>query len=462
MKSICKRFLGILLLMVSLKVSAAVSSLNGRGTADNPYQISSVEELIWMRDQINNSSIYRNKHYKLMCDLDFSNESDWTPINSTPSYAFEGVFNGNNKTIRNITLDTTNNPSQMTHVGLFGYMKNGTIKDLRVEWKRLHSSSSDYFGGIVGYNQNGSVTNCCAFGNISSSYTDNLGGVVGGCNGGSVTNCGSTAHISTISNKVSGGVVGFCINGIVTNCYSTGNISDISDNAYLGGVVGYSITAYITNCYAAGDLSTISNKSYSYFGGIIGFNASGSVTNCYALNNNIQAIAPSKKEGYVFRIGHNVSGTFSDNFANKSMIVKIGTSDSDFSVIDAIGNEHGTDLTAEPVDLLNAWVANNPISGKGITHFGWKVVDEVNNGYPVFVNWEQSTDIDNLEADKSNVYSSAGAIIIENASAPIAIFNLNGILVKEITNADAYERIELSSGYYIVRIGKESHKVVVL
>lgn len=68
MKLECRHFLVGSLLVLSYPVSAAVTSLSGSGTAEDPYQISTTEELIWMRDQINNdqTNSFRNQHYKLM------------------------------------------------------------------------------------------------------------------------------------------------------------------------------------------------------------------------------------------------------------------------------------------------------------------------------------------------------------------------------------------------------------
>lgn len=101
----------------------------GNGTANDPYQISSREELEKMRDLINSKFFteqYGNKCYIQTADIDLENK-DWTPIGkrminnadfSAPS--FFGSYNGNYHTIKNLYVNET---EKNNYSGLFGSLK---------------------------------------------------------------------------------------------------------------------------------------------------------------------------------------------------------------------------------------------------------------------------------------------------------------------------------------------------
>ncbi|MGN1376204.1 MAG: hypothetical protein ACI4V5_06590 [Prevotella sp.] len=97
-----------------------VISLPGAGTSDDPYQISSEEELRALAKGINEDSkqITGMMYFKLVADINMSDEP-FTPI-GTADNSFDGTFNGNGHYINNMHLDNG---------ALFGYA-NGTIKNL--------------------------------------------------------------------------------------------------------------------------------------------------------------------------------------------------------------------------------------------------------------------------------------------------------------------------------------------
>ncbi|MCD7727039.1 MAG: carboxypeptidase regulatory-like domain-containing protein, partial [Ruminococcus sp.] len=91
---------------------------------------------------------------------------------------------------------------------------------------RFHS------GGVVGYNDGGSVTGCSNSGTVigESFYT---GGVVGYNDGGSVTNCYNSGSVS--GTWAVGGVVGYNKYSSTSNCYNSGSVSGDGE---VGGVIG--------------------------------------------------------------------------------------------------------------------------------------------------------------------------------------------------------------------------------
>ena len=279
----------------SLTSTCAVT-VKMRGTADFPYLIYTVQDLIHVRNLINSddSGIYSNKVYMLMTDLDMSSEATWIPIGNEKNM-FTGVFNGNGKTIVNIRIGTENSKASIMYSGFFGNIKNGEVNNLNLKWSIQNIlSSSSYSGGIAGY--------------------------------------------------VSGGVI--------TNCYSTGNISSSSYSSYSGGIAGY-VSGYV------------------------------SVKYCLALCVSVTANGSSTSNSFPQRIAYFSSSDSSaeNNFASKSMTVK----NRNGSVVNFSSNikNHGYDLIAEPIDLLNDYVSKNTQLG-GIILLKWKVQSGVNNDYPVF------------------------------------------------------------------------------
>ena len=160
------RLLFFVMMLCALKISADVTSLSGSGTSDDPYLINTVDELGRMRFQVNKgSNSYSTACYKLMTDLDFSWEGDWTPIGKDEDFPFMGIFDGNNKIIKNIKLGRKDHPiTGYAYIGFWGCIKNARILNLGIEWEGLHSSISStresYSGGIVGYCNGSSIENC--------------------------------------------------------------------------------------------------------------------------------------------------------------------------------------------------------------------------------------------------------------------------------------------------------------
>ena len=132
-------------------------------------------------------------------------------------------------------------------------------------------------GGIVGLNE-GMVQNCYFTGNIYAAGEYN-GGIVG-YNYGTIQNCYSTGNISgdSIYGFGYGGIVGTNEEGSITqNCYAIGNINVFR---YGGGVAGGSGTI-LRNCVALNQNININDNSASYIGRVAGYSG-GIFTNNYA------------------------------------------------------------------------------------------------------------------------------------------------------------------------------------
>ncbi|MBO6243998.1 MAG: Ig-like domain-containing protein [Clostridia bacterium] len=180
-------------------------SLSGHGTQSDPYLIKNASDLSYMRNRVNagttakinsSDSVYAyNAYYRVVNDIklntdaawnavsDFTNSSQtanlkqWTPIGnygSNTNLKFSGTFDGNNKTISNLYINSSNK-----FQGLFGAVSGTKIYNLEVE------------GNIIGSN-------------------NGIGGITGGINGNDKTlidNCTNRCKIITSGQSV-GGIAG--------------------------------------------------------------------------------------------------------------------------------------------------------------------------------------------------------------------------------------------------------------
>jgi hypothetical protein len=283
---------------------------NGSGTESDPYQITNIEQLQEMNDEL-------DAHYKLMNDIDASDTENWNdgegfdPVGDR-YYQFSGTFNGNNYSISNLYI---NRPDE-SYIGLFGYNQAGIglqviIKNVKVVDCDIYGKS--YVGAIIGYfnavNQQDPVDqnmiiNCKVTGQISSVRVS-LGGTVGGIAGynrmGIILYCTSNVELDGRSfiggiSGSSGGIVAACssygaidaelglVGGISgynggTIYYSFSEMDISAGGSKVGGLVGDNTGATIHNCYARGSLTKTSTAYF--FGGLVGY-FSGEIINCYS------------------------------------------------------------------------------------------------------------------------------------------------------------------------------------
>lgn len=222
--------------------------MTGSGTKNDPYQISTAEQLKRFRDIVNGSNGQtqnRGACAVLTAAIDLNNEP-WTPIGNFTEgnqIYYEGTFDGGGYTISG--LNVTGN---FRYASLFGAVKGGTIKNLTVAGKVSPSNSQCIVGGIVGYASNAVIKNCS-------------------------NHCSVTGRTTSII----GGIAGFNSSGAIIDCYNVGTISGINYAEAIGGIVG-SNSGTISNCYNVG---TVSNDTS--VGEIAGHN-SDTVENCYYLN----------------------------------------------------------------------------------------------------------------------------------------------------------------------------------
>ena len=121
---------------------------SGNGTDKNPYIIANGAQLAYLAKTVNAGTNYENKFFKLSADINLNNKQ-WTPIGAGVN-AFCGTFDGNSKTISNLSVNDNTNGN--LYSGLFGYLFQGCVKNVNVTLASVFGQN--YVGGIVAYNRN--------------------------------------------------------------------------------------------------------------------------------------------------------------------------------------------------------------------------------------------------------------------------------------------------------------------
>ncbi len=212
-------------------------SLQGTGTAENPYIINNLNDLKWFRDDVNTytsdrSNQYVGKYVKLTDDIDLDEDGDgvgeeWEPIgqNTVGDHAaFLGTFDGGGYTISNLYVDSTQqNAGFFASTGSYLESEKAVVKNITFNNVNVYSNSS-HVGGVIG----------------------NAGG-----------------------------------NTYVDNVHITGDIY-VKGHAYVGGIVGHGYPK-VSNCSVTANSGSNIHCNYWSVGGIVGYGGEGGtkITNSF-------------------------------------------------------------------------------------------------------------------------------------------------------------------------------------
>ncbi len=288
MKKTIKRVQETAVALVSLLSAVTFSSgmmvsadtyFKGSGTAEDPYQIATKEDLFEMSELVNDDATaetYNRCYYVQTADIDLENDT-FMPIGTrtgaNTGTGFLGHYNGNYYDITGLNVSRV----ESNYSGLFGWIyESGSIENLVVQGN-IKCVNSVNVGGIVGeMGFEASIRNCAFIGTVEAGT--GVGGVVGHswC-GGTIQNCYFNGDIIATSQQagsiISGGMMSDdCTTALVVeNCYAAGSIN-YSNAISIGGLIGYigeSVTSdklRIQNNYYLSTMHSGAVNSASYAG----------------------------------------------------------------------------------------------------------------------------------------------------------------------------------------------------
>ena len=217
------------------------TGVTGNGTEAEPFILKTADHLAWFRDYVN---VGKTSACAKIADdveeIDMSSvchkadaekqvaELSWTPIGSKK---YQGTFDGNGKTIRNLFISSTSN-----EIGFFGCAADCRIKNITFDNAKVKGNDNCSTGILAGYAGSCVIENIKTTGNCSVEGQYETGGIAGRANG-NISNCENHAIVNGLHSV--GGIVGICFDSenSITSCANYGEITGTED--FVGGIIGY-------------------------------------------------------------------------------------------------------------------------------------------------------------------------------------------------------------------------------
>lgn len=305
----------------------------GTGTKEDPWLITSREDLIDLANRLNsdvtetNYNHFNGCYFKQTADIDLTGVK-WEPIGYSGGTCFSGNYDGDGHIIANAyskgkaDIDTKGNYSSTA--GIFGWVLFGSVQNLHVKAATFEATGKNdysFVGGITGVCYSASIQNCLVTDSKLESKRNN-------------------------NNNCAGSIAGYSAGGTFENCAAERN--EIKSMAYGGGFVGevdddnagITTPSAFTNCYAADCKVTATTKDpqgTSFAGGF-----AGQITNQ----------EPTAKNCFVYRVTLSIDGT---SASDKSIGVFAGNLwGSEFITQNCFYGECGTTEKAEGAEQKTA------------------------------------------------------------------------------------------------------------
>jgi uncharacterized protein YjdB len=272
-----------------------LSGSQGEGTEEKPYLIKNRDQLMGLSELTAMGMMvpeaegakyagdYSGCYFALGANIDLQGVN-WIPIGfyqdsseiaGEVSHPFNGSFDGNGNTIKNLKLTSF---AGYNNVGLFGAVTDATIHDLTIIPDSSSIKGNDRTGVVVGYAENSKIRNVTVK-NADISSTGISGGIAGEISGTVIENaiCDKVMIDAKGGSEViyAGGITGVASNSSIVDCEvstGTGTTARIQGTGYIGGIVGYQNASDIFNTYVSG---TIGGYHSTAIGGITGKYAAG-------------------------------------------------------------------------------------------------------------------------------------------------------------------------------------------
>ena len=262
------------------------------------FIISSLEDLIAFRDNVNSGNTYTDQLVRLNTDIDLSSIENWKPIGTTYP-GFCGTFDGNNKTISNMKMRYS---PDWYYYGFFGFtnckgIKNLKIKDadINIQYEDNSTEGEDVFIGTLCAIDivDSSIDNISISSKITAEYTFmqssdtntqggslSIGGITSYASRITINNCEFSGEITSNTADYIGGLVQSAheINNSHANIKINSNNNDSQKDHYVGGLAGNTCDN-ITKSYSIGNINC---NNAGYIGGLIGNINYGALTDSYS------------------------------------------------------------------------------------------------------------------------------------------------------------------------------------
>ena len=270
----------------------ATSYAGGNGNENNPYLISTPEQLAKLAYDVNVNGA--EGYYKLTAKISLNKREDgervlWVPIGISEDKPFKGTLtNPDGYVIEDMKIKA-NSIETTSCFGLFGNVT-GTVDGIKLEEGEITVSGFNdayWVGLLCGKMNKCTIKNCTVQGHIEAAVNSSNGVKIGGLIGenvsdiymeehGRVQSCVARTEIiltGNSSNSVSaGGVFGESY-GKILDCHAVTDMTvsglSTSNNSHIGGVIGYMGGGPMKYCSASGDIK-VDATSHAMTGGLIG------------------------------------------------------------------------------------------------------------------------------------------------------------------------------------------------
>ncbi len=279
-------------------------SLQGAGTAENPYLISTWADL----QQIKN---YPTAHFKQINDIDMSITGEsWEAIPR-----FSGTYDGGNFKLRNMYVA---NPTA-DHLAFFGEVSEATIRNMIFTGATVEVGANNPYAAVVAsYVVASTIENVHVYNAEIIANSNEADPIVGGVVAttsfeGKMTACSFNDGVIKVPGAQVGGIAGSARTGIaIAACAVSGTIVG---NEYVGGIAGeQGMNVTIQNCHVDAHI-----KGISSLGGLVGWNADRATITNNIVEGTLESLEASR---WGARLG-GVVGTLAEDWnASKTKIIK--------------------------------------------------------------------------------------------------------------------------------------------
>lgn len=277
--------------------------------------INTAQELAGFAQYVNAGNNLRNRTVLLGKDINL-NSLPWTPIASTNSTQFNGTFDGQGHTIKNLYIN-----AKTGMYGLFGYGADAKIKNLVIENAQVTTTSTNGTGILAGSLFTGVATNITIKGNIQVTGSRYVGTISGhnayGKNSDITIDANAGSFVKATSNTTMtpshvGGVIGYMGEGSSSLTNVKSNL-DVIGGPGLGGIVGTAQAGNtFTNCSSSATVTmgnTTSAKAVLGIGGIAGCHVLGATITFNQCSFTGNLVATLSGEPYSLPESNNIVGT---------------------------------------------------------------------------------------------------------------------------------------------------------